>query len=245
MSKTASRIALVAGALVLVIVVAAVVVLGRLGRLIEHGVETAGPKITGTEVTLGSARVSIFDGTGALKRLRIGNPEGFTADEAFDLGEIAIAIDVKSVTGDVIRVRSIVVQAPKLVAEFDAAGRNNLNRIMDNVRASRGAARTPKDAGGDGGKPVRLIIDEFRFEGAEVHALAPAFDLDKQLKLGPIVLKNLGAKQGGAAAADLANQVLRPIIEAAVQAALKEYLAAQRDRLGDKAKDQLLDKLFK
>ena len=245
MSKTASRIALVAGALVLVVVVAAIVVLGRLGRLIEHGVETAGPQITGTEVTHGSARVSIFDGTGALKRLHIGNPEGFTADEAFDLGEIAIAIDVKSVTGDVVRVRSIVVQAPKLVAEFDAAGRNNLSRIMDNVRASRGATRTTKDAGGDGGKPVRLIIDEFRFEGAEVHALAPAFQLDKQLKLAPIVLKNLGAKQGGAAAADLANQVLRPIIDAAVQAALKEYLAAQRDKLGDKAKDQLMDKLFK
>lgn len=245
MSKTASRIALAAGALVLVVVVAAVVVLGRLGRLIEHGVETAGPKITGTEVTLGSARVSIFDGTGALTRLHIGNPEGFTADEAFDLGEIAIAIDVKSVTGDVIRIRSIVVQAPKLVAEFDAAGRNNLNRIMDNVRASRGATGTSQDADGDGGKPVRLIIDEFRFEGAEVHALAPAFQLDKQLKLGPIVLKNLGAKQGGAAAADLANQVLRPIIDAAVQAALKEYLAAQRDKLGEKAKDQLMDKLFK
>lgn len=246
MSKTASRLALVAGALVLVLVVAAIVVLGRLGRLIEHGVETAGPKITGTEVTLGSAHVSIFDGTGALKRLHIGNPEGFTAEEAFDLGEIAIAIDVKSVTGDVIRIRSIVVQAPKLVAEFDAAGRNNLNRIMDNVRASRGAARAGKDAEkDDGGKPVRLIIDEFRFENAEVHALAPAFQLDKQLKLAPIVLKNLGAKQGGAAASDLANQVLRPIIDAAVQAALKEYLAAQRDKLGDKAKDQLLDKLFK
>jgi hypothetical protein len=246
MSKTASRIALVAGSLVLVVVVAAVVVLGRLGRLIEHGVETAGPKITGTEVTLGSARVSIFDGTGALKRLHIGNPEGFTADEAFDLGEIAIAIDVKSVTGNVIRIRSIVVQAPKLVAEFDAAGRNNLGRILDNVRASRGGTRTGKEAAeDDGGKPVRLIIDEFRFEGAEVHALAPAYQLDKRLKLAPIVLKNLGAKQGGAAAADLANQVLRPIIDAAVQAALKEYLAAQRDKLGDKAKDQLLDKLLK
>lgn len=246
MSKTSSRIALALGALVVVVAIAAVAVLGRLGRLIEHGVETAGPKITGTDVTLGSATVSIFDGQGALKRLHIGNPEGFTTDEAFDLGEISIAIDVKSVTGDVVRIRSLVVRAPKLVAEFDAAGRNNLNRILENVRASRGATRTQKDAdGGDGGKPVRLIIDEFRFEGAEVRALAPAFQVDKQLTLSPIVLKNLGARQGGAAASDLANQILRPIIEAAVQAAMKEYLAAQRDKLGDKAKDQLMDKLFR
>lgn len=242
MSKTASRIALVAGVLVLVVVVAGVIVLGRLGRIIEDGVETAGPRITGTDVSLGSARVSIFDGEGALKRLRIGNPDGFSTDEAFDLGEIAVAIDVKSVTADVIRIRRIVVAAPRLVAEFDAAGRNNLNRIMDNVRAARGPARAAK--GEDGGKEVRLIIDEFRFENAEVRALAPAFQLDETLKLPPIVLKNLGARQGGAAASDIANQVLRPIVEAAVQAAMKEYLAAQRDKLGDKAKDQLMDKLF-
>lgn len=243
MSKTASRIALVAGVLLAIVVVIAVAILGRLGRLVERGIETAGPPVTGTEVTLGSASVSIFDGTGALKRLRIGNPEGFTTDEAFDLGEIAIAIDVKSVTTDVIRIRSIVVQAPKLVAEFDAAGRNNLNQIMDHARAARGGGAAAKKDDGD--KPVRLIIDEFRFENAEVHALAPSFQLDKTLKLQPIVLKNLGAKQGGAAAADIANQMLRPIVEAAVQAAMKEYLAAQRDKLGDKAKEKLLDKLFR
>lgn len=244
MSKTGSRIAIVAGALVLVVVVAAVAVLGRLGRLIEDGIETAGPKITGTEVSLGSASVSIFDGAGSLKRLRIGNPEGFSGDDAFDLGEIAVAIDVKSVTQDVIRVRSVVVQAPRLLAEFDAGGRSNLERIRQHARAAAGGT-SKAPAKDDGAAQTRLIIEEFRFENAEVHALAPAFQLDKTLKLPPVVLKNLGAKQGGAAASDIANQVLRPIIDAAVQAATKEYLAAQRAKLGQKAEEKLMEKLFK
>jgi hypothetical protein len=242
MSKIASRVAIAAGVLVLIIGVAAYVVLGRLGRIIEDGVETAGPKITGTEVTLGSANVSIFSGQGALRSLHIGNPKGYSSDEAFDLGKIAVTVDLKSVTQDVIHIRSLVVEAPQLVAEFDAAGRSNLNQILEHVRgASRGGA-SGKEGGGSA--QTRMIIDEFRFEGAEVHALAPAFDLDKTLKLPPVVLKGLGAKQGGAAASDIAQQVLRPIIEAAVQAAMKEYVAAQRAKLGAKAEEKLMDKLF-
>ena len=243
MTKTASRIALASGALLLIVAIAAVVVLSRLDRLIERGVETAGPEITGTKVSLGNASVSIFSGEGALKRLRIGNPEGFSGEPAFNLGKIAIAVDVKSVTSDVVHIRSVVIEAPQLLAEFDAAGGSNLDAIRANARA---AARD--GSGGskaESGAQTRLIIDEFRFENAEVRALAPAFGLDKTLKLPPVVLKNLGAKQGGAAASDIANQVLRPVVDAAIQAAMKEYLAAQRDKLGDKAKEQLLDKLFK
>lgn len=243
MSKTGSRIAIGVAVLVVAIGVAAAVVLGRLGRIIERAVETTGPQITGTEVSLGSAAVSIFDGEGALRRLRIGNPEGFSDDDAFSLGEIAIAIDVKSVTGDVVRVRSLVVKAPQLLAEFDAAGSSNLDAIRAHARgAARGGGGRKDDAGG---AQTRLIIDEFRFEGAEVRALAPAFQLDKTLKLEPVVLRNLGAKQGGAAAADIANQVLGPIAQAAIQAATKEYLAAQRAKLGDKVEEKLMEKLFK
>lgn len=234
----------IVGAIVLAIAVGAVVVLGQLGRLIESGVEEHGPGLTGTDVDLGGASVSIFSGEGELRNLSIGNPEGYSDDDAFDLGRIRIAVDPKSVASDVVHIRSIVVDGPKLLAEFDPAGRNNLDKILDHVKA---AARSGgKSAGGSssgGGK--RMIIDEFRVENAEARALAPSLNVDKTLKLPPIVLKNLGAKQGGAAASDIASQVLRPVVDATVQAATREYVKAQRDKLGDKAKEQVLDKLFK
>jgi hypothetical protein len=243
MSKTASRIFIGLGVVVVLIGIAVAVVLGKLDRIIERGVEKAGPQITGTEVSLGSAHVSIFSGAGSLKRLHIGNPEGYSTDRAFDLGEIAVTIDPKSVTSNVIHVRSVVVQAPQLVAEFDATGKSNLDKILQHVRAASGGST--KGGGEAGGAETKMIIDEFRFEGAEVRALAPAFGVDKTLKIQPVILKNLGAREGGAAAADIANQVMRPIIEAAVRAATQEYLAAQRDKLGDKAKEKVLDRLFK
>lgn len=244
MSKTGSRLAIAGGVLVLALVVAAVVVLGQLGRLIESGVESEGPGLTGTSVSLGGASVSIFSGEGELRGLRIGNPKGFSDDNAFDLGRIRIAIDPASVTTDVVRVKSLVVDGPRLLAEFNASGRNNLGAILNHVR---GAAGGTARSGGDSsdGAQKKMIIDEFRFENAEARVLAPALNLDKSVKLPPLVLKNLGARQGGAAAGDIANQMLRPIVESTVQAAKREYLKAQRDKLGEKAKESLLDNLLK
>ena len=245
MSRTSSRVAIFGGAVVVIVVAAAVVVLGQLGRLIERGVEDHGPGLTGTEVALGGASVSIFSGEGELTDLRIGNPQGYSDDRAFDLGRIKVAIDPKSIASDVIRVRQVVVDGPRVLAEFDANGRNNLKAILNHVKAAAGGGTSTTREAKASGPGKKLIIDEFRFENAEARALAPQFKLDKTLKLPPIVLKNLGAKQGGAAAADIANQVLRPIVDATVQAATREYVAAQRGKLEDKARDKAKDQLNK
>ncbi|MGQ0585613.1 MAG: hypothetical protein ACT4PK_00185 [Gammaproteobacteria bacterium] len=234
------RLLIVGGAIVVVVGIAAAVVLGRLGRLIETAVETQGPRLTGTEVALGSASVSVFSGQGRLSDLSIGNPQGYSDGEAFDLGKIEIVIDPKSLGSDVVRIKSVVVDGPRLLAEFNPAGRNNLKAILDHVKGvARGAGGGTTTADKSGGGETRMIIDEFRFENAQARALAPAFDLDKTVEIPPIVLKNLGAKQGGAAAADIANQVMRPVVDATVKAATQEYVKAQRGKLEDKAKDQL------
>jgi len=246
MSKTGSRITIAVGALVVIVAIGVVFVLGQLGRLIEGAVEEHGPGMTGTSVELGGASVSLFSGEGELKNLSIGNPKGYSDDEAFDLGRIKIVIDPKSLTSNVIRIRSLVVDGPKLLAEFNPAGRNNLRAILDNVKAAAGGSGgAAPSKGSGGGAQKKIIIDEFRFENAEARALAPAFKLDKTLKVPPVVLKNLGAKQGGAAASDIANQILRPIVDATVQAATREYVKAQKEKLGDEAKEKVLDKLFK
>jgi len=130
------------------------------------------------------------------------------------------------------------------VCHENPAGRNNLKAILNHVKAAAGGSG--KSSGGAaGGGETRMIIDEFRFQNAEARALAPSLNLDKTLKLPPVVLKNLGARQGGAAASDIANQILRPIVDATVHAATQEYVKAQREKLGNKAKEQVLDKLFK
>jgi len=207
-------------------------VYGHLGALIKRGVETAGPPITGTAVELGGARLSIFSGQGALHALRIRNPKGFSDADAFDLGTIELSVDPKTVTSGVVHVRSLVVEAPQLLAEFDAAGRSNLDTILTHVRGASGSG-DGSASGKSGGQEVRLIVDEFRFEKAQVRVSAPAFKLDRTLALQPIVLKNLGGTQG-LTPSQLAAEAMKPVVSAAAQAAMVEYLKAKGGGLLDK-----------
>lgn len=237
MTQLPKKIAAGAALLLLVIVAAAAFVLGRLDRIVVHGVETEGPGITGTAVSLGDADISLFSGVGALDDLEIANPEGFASDYAFQLGEIAIEIDPASVMEEVVRIRSLTIAAPRLTAEFDDRGRNNLGTILDHVRSM---ARQPagKSRDQEAGEPKRLIIERFRVVDAEVRAVAAPLQLDKTLKLPPIELKNLGAHQGGASAAAIADQAMRPLVNAAIKAARDEYLSAK----GEEFKQQLKEK---
>lgn len=241
MTKTGKKISL--GIAIVLIVAAAALwwVYGRLGQIVENAVESNGPAITGTEVALDGATLSLFSGEGALRGLTIGNPAAFSDAAAFELGRIETAIDVGSLTGEVVRVRSVVIDGPRLLAEFDAAGLSNLKAILDHARATARGGK-PKEPGSS--PPKKVIIEEFRFTNAEVRVLAPAFKVDKTVKLGPIHLRNLGEKQGGAGAAEIGRQMLQPVVDAAVRAATREYLGEKRDELREKAGEKLLDKLF-
>lgn len=244
MTKLTAKI--VVAALLSVIGVAAAVVLGRLDRIVEGGVETVGPTITGTGVSLNDVDISLFSGSGALEDLDIRNPEGFASDYAFQLGEITIEVDPASVMEEVVLIRSLVITRPQLTAEFDDSGRNNLRTILDHVR---GVARQLAGAAADdaeAGASKRIIIEKFSVVDAEVHAIAAPLKLDKTLKLPPIDLRDLGTKQGGASAAAIADQAMRPIVEAAIRAARDEYLDAKADELRQQFKDKagsLLDGL--
>lgn len=208
-------------------------VYGHLGSLIKSGVETYGPPLTGTEVRLSSARLSIFSGQGALNGLRIGNPKGYSDADAFDLGKIALSVDPKSVTSGVVHVRSLVVEAPQLLAEFDAGGRSNLDAILSNVRGGSGGGGGGGSSSKSSGPEIRLIVDEFRFEKAQVRVSAPAYKLDRTLALNPIVLRNLGGKQG-LTPSQLAAEAMKPVVSAAAQAAATEYLKAKGGGFLDK-----------
>lgn len=244
MTKIKKTLAIVLALIVTVAALAGWWVYGHLGQLVKQAIESQGPPITGTSVSLGGATLSIFSGEGALRGLNIGNAKGFSDDPAFALGKIETSVDIATVTSEVVRIRTVVIDGAKLNAEFDASGHSNLKAILDHARAAAGG-RSAADKPGKSGSSPKLIIDDFRFTNAEVRVRAPAYELDKTLTLRSIQLKNLGAKQGGAGAADIASQILKPVVDEAVRAATSEYLDSKRDELKDKATEKLFDKVFK
>ncbi len=103
-----------------------------LDKIIHAGVETIGPKLTRSEIRLDEVNISLLNGSGALKGLFIGNPEGFKSDKAFFLGEIEIDIAPLSLFSERVLIEKIYIREPQIVFESSAKG-NNLNQLLNNI----------------------------------------------------------------------------------------------------------------
>lgn len=187
--------------LVLVIVGAVFYFLVNLGDLVKTAVEEAGSAVAGVSVTLASAEVKPAKGIATLRGLTVGNPPGFKTANAFELGEITVAIDAATITKDVVIVTEIAVQGPKITYEFGADG-GNIEIIAKNVARYAGGG----EAGGGGAK---FIIEHLYLRGGTLRVSAAALGgRTMTFHLPEIHLTDIGKDQGGANSTEIAAQVL-------------------------------------
>src|SRR5947207_3795995 len=155
---------------VVVLLVLLVVAVGAsiyfLGSIVKKGVETVGPQITGTEIKLDSATLSLLSGSGKLKGLLVGNPEGFKTESAIKVGAVSVGVAPGSVFSEKVHVTQVNVQAPEITFEGGLKG-NNLSKLLDNVQAATGGgdktSATPKD------KSRKLQVDDFVISGGKIN----------------------------------------------------------------------------
>ncbi|MDR1280046.1 MAG: hypothetical protein LBK99_04415 [Opitutaceae bacterium] len=222
--------------LVLLCLVAALVVVGLvvfgmyLGPIIKKGVNTAGPRLTGTRVELESAKVSPLAGGASLRGLFVGNPEGWKSDKAFYLGEIRIKLSPASLLGDVVNIEEIYIDRPEFVYEKSLTG-SNIKDLLAQIEKNTGGkspaeAPTPTPSGpgpGPGAGPARkFIVKSFRLRNARVTL---AFgERGAEVSLPAVSLHDLGVKEGGITSDQLASAVLKKVL-ADVTAAAVDGLA--------------------
>lgn len=208
----------IAVALVVIVVGAVVAVSLFLDGAIKKGVETFGPQLTRVDVKLDGVSVSLLSGSGSIKGLVVGNPEGYRMPTAITVGKASLALSPGSLLSDKVVIKSVRVEAPEITFELGAGG-NNLSKILANVEAATG--------GGSGGKPApaesapgkKLQVDEFLITGAKVRVGATALGGTAPILLPEIRLSNLGTGPDGITAADLTQRVLKVLTDAAVKAA--------------------------
>jgi hypothetical protein len=229
----------IVGILVVVVGAAALVLLGGLNSLVKAAVQKYGSAATQTQVRLDAADVSLTSGKGTLRGLTIDNPKGYTTPHAFQLGEISVKIDVKSLTSDTVVIDEIVIQAPSVHYEVGLGG-TNLGTIQGNVNAyGGGAAKAEPETGG-----TRFLIKDLWVRDGRVQAAVSATvptklgGRDLTAPLPEIHLANIGSGKGGATGAEIAAQVLDALLDAAMKAAARLALE-DPEGLGRRAKDAL------
>jgi uncharacterized protein involved in outer membrane biogenesis len=206
--------------ILLVLVVAAAIVLGFfLSPIVIKSVETVGPKITKTSITLDAVDLSLLTGSANVKGLVVGNPEGYKTTNAISVGTIAVGVDPFSVLSDKIVVRSLHVETPEITFEGGLGG-NNLSKILDNVNGTaQNGGPVSTNAAGQAKPSKKIEVDDLLISGAKVHVLLTELGgKEMSLTLPDIHLTDLGKGGDGLTATDLTRRVLQEIVTATVKA---------------------------
>jgi hypothetical protein len=197
-------------AVFVIIVILIVLGISNLGPLIKEAVNTYGPRLTKTEVHLSNVKVSLFSGEAKLNDFIVGNPKGFTAPQAMNVGSIYVQVDKKSLTGNTIIIDKIEVLRPVITYE-KKSGTDNFQTILNNVKKAVGTGEsttTQTEKQGPGKKLVikDLIVKDGRVDLAVSIANLPAKAISAPLP--EIHLKDLGEQKGGSSPAEVFKEVL-------------------------------------
>jgi hypothetical protein len=191
------KILIILPILIIVIVIA---LSFSLNSIIRSGVETIGPKALGAEVKLQELDISMLNGKGTLNGLFIGNPKGFTTKSAFQLAEVRISLDVKSVFSDRIVINEIFIDGPDITYEKGMKG-DNIKALIKNLESFAGAEQksAPDGAGKEPAKSeTKVQINNFIVKNGKINMSMSVLKGEKlSLALPDIHMKDIGKDKDG------------------------------------------------
>jgi len=237
------KLLIAVGILILLVVIAVVVVTSQAGSLIKDGVETYGPDITGTPVTLSGVSVSLLSGSASINNLVVGNPKGFKSSEAFRVSKVAVKLDVGSLFSEQIRIEKILIDGAELTYE-QMNKTSNIDALKRNVERNTGSTSTASDTGESGGSDVQLVIDDLYINGTQVNALVAVLGKEeaRSVTIPGIHLEDLG-KGGDGSVAAIVDEVVELVTKAATKAVVDELGKKKIQEAIDKKKGEAMKKL--
>lgn len=215
---------LVLGGVVVVLLVVAGFVGGMfLGNIVAAGVNSFGPKITQTKVTLAGASVSPLSGRTTLNGFVVGNPAGWSGANLCSFGRVLLDVSPFAILDDHVAINAIEIDAPVFNYETKLIA-SNVGDLLKNVEAAVGGGKPgAPEAKEGGGKPLRISVKKLRLQNGKVRVGVGEKAIVVPLPV--IEVDDVGTKEGGVPPDRLVMAVVRSItpsiISAATQAALE------------------------
>lgn len=186
-----------------------------LASIVKAGVNRTGPRLTQSHVMLADASLSPLTGSGTLKGLTVGNPQGWSDANAIYLGEMHFDVQPTSLMSDTIVVNELNINQPEFTYETRLVA-SNIGDLMKNIEAATGSKAEPKDPAT---VEKKFIVKRFTLQNAKVSlGVGPAA---LPLELPAIELLDLGVKEGGLTSSQLTFAILKAITPQIMGAATK------------------------
>ena len=227
--------------LFLLLVLVVMFLFSKLDTVIRTGIETAGPQVTGTKVKLAGVDVQLFSGKAGFNGLAIGNPKGFTSDDAFKVGKVGVEVDLNTIEQKVVLVKSVVIDRVRV--NWEGWNGDNLKAIKEKIQIF---ARTP--AGGKNkteqkkprGAEKKIIVRDFMFENSSVTVVVDGREI-ATIKIPDLHLTEIGRQEGGQSIKEVLNLAYRQIF-ASLQLVIAQNSAALKAKASElpaKGKDTI------
>ncbi len=193
-----------------------------LESIVQKVVHKYGSEITGTDVNLKGFRLGLTTGEGRISEITVGNPRDYSTKNLFELGEIYVKVDIKSLTSDSIVIENVEVSKPVINYEMLSLTRNNISDIQNNIKkntaktAQKETAETEKakasSASAEAGKKV--IIKKLTVKDGEINAVAVK-DNSVSVKLPAITMTNIGGSKKGEPISVTISKIIGKILNTA------------------------------
>lgn len=176
--------------------------------VVKMALERYGPDVLGAPVQVADVAISPRDGRGAIRGLDIGNPAGFAPGRLARFREIRVAVEPATFTRKVVHVRELAIESPQVTYERGARG-TNLEAVSRNIEAYLKKAGLGEPGGKAArGEKRRFVIDRLTIRGGQVVMTNPALKgQGLQLDLPAVELRDVGRREGGLTAGEVANVV--------------------------------------
>lgn len=178
-----------------------------LGSIVKAGVNSFGPKLTQTKVELAGATISPLTGSGTLTGLAVGNPKGWSDNNAFTLGRVHVDLQPFSIFGDHIVINEITIDGPEFLYETKIIA-SNIKDLLKNIERFTG--KSGQTAETRSGQPIKFVVKKFRLTNGVARLGTGVAALP--VPLPPIALDDLGVKEGGITPDQLASAVMKQVL---------------------------------
>lgn len=207
---------------VVVIIAGILLITLSLDGMIKSGIEENGSELLQTRVTVDNVSVSLFSGSGTISGFTVQNPDDFSDEQALYIEETSMKVDIRSLFTDQIVVNELIVESPDLFFEQIGVG-VNLKKLNDNM-----------DLDSEESSETSLIIDYLLIEDGNV-TVSSSLERERttEVTLSEFTLNDIG-RDGNNTVKESVRQILKPLLQKAMEEALKSGVTEQ---LEDKVRD--------
>lgn len=185
----------------------------RADVVLKVALEQMGPSFLGASVDARSVDVVPQEGRATVRGLEVGNVPGYSTKYAFQVDEVRVLVDPMTITSDVVVIREIVIDVPRISYERGPRA-INLQPILQKLEA-----RFKR----------KVVVERLEIRGGRILVtVTGAKGQGLTIELPTVLLRDLGRDKGGLTIREIAQLVAAALEAKLPQKLLTELLADQK-----------------